>query len=194
MKRRAGAILMAAALLLGAGGGQAAEQAPQKLRRAPDFTLRDWQGKPVSLRDYKGQVVLLQFFQTGCPTCRHEAPLLEQVYRDHQEDGVVFIGISHDQNAPQVLKTFAAEFNLTYPLLLGDLEVAVRYVGITPQQSSFKIPHFFLIDREGYIVREFAPDRDPEFFQDEKKSLEQALKQVLAGSNSDRPRERIVPD
>jgi len=193
MKRRAGAILMAAALLLGAGGGQAAEKAPQKLRRAHGFALPDWQGKTFRLSDYRGQVVLLQFFRTGCALCQEEAPLLEQLYRDYRNKGVVVIGISHEAKAAEALAQYGERYGITHPLLLGDLEVAVRYLGLSPARPSFHTPHFFLIDREGYIVREFAPERDEEFFRQAERALPQALKEVLAGSPSSGPGRTASP-
>lgn len=185
MKNSLGQILVVLVLLATEGAvSQAAEQEVKKLRRAPDFTLLDWQGEKVALRDYRGRVILLQFFQTGCPTCQHEAPLLEDIYQRYKDRGVVLIGISHDAGGAAEVKKFAERFGISFPLVLGDLEVAVRYVGITPQRTSFDIPHFFLINREGYIVGEFAPGRTPKFFLDEKQALEQALDRLLAAPTS----------
>lgn len=151
-----------------------------KLRRAFDFTLPDPHGKQTRLSDYRGQVILLEFFRTGCSICQQEAPALEQLYRDHRNKGLVIIGITHEQGAAEAIPKYAEQFGITHPLLLGDLEVAVRYLGLTPQRSSFHTPHFFLIDREGYLVREWAPERDPKFFQDVKKALELAFEEAMA--------------
>jgi len=178
---RLAAFLVVLGVLLAVGSKSlAGEGGPTRQRRAPDFSLLDGQDKKVALSDYRGNVVLLQFFQTGCPTCQREAPVLEQLYRDYKDKGVVFVGISHDASGAEAIQAFTEKFEISYPLLVGDLEVAVRYVGITPQRSNFKIPHFFLINREGMIVRDIAPGTDTEFFSDEKRALERILNELLA--------------
>lgn len=169
------------------GSARAFEIGATKQRRAPGFTLPDFQGKQVSLNDFGGQIVLLQFFQSGCPACRKEAPLLEQLYKSFKAEGVSVIGISHDSGGAEAVKQFSKEFEITYPLLLGDLEVAVRYLGITPQESSFDIPHLYLIDRGGTLVRDYNPSHDKAFLQDEKAVLEQAIQEVLAHSSAAHP-------
>lgn len=178
---------MTLALLAMAGSGLAGGGSPTKLRRAPDFVLYDWQGNKVSLEDFRGRVVLLQFFQTGCPACQHEAPLLEELYRKFKDKGVVVMGVSHETGGPEAVKQFAKQFDLTYFLLLGNLEIAVRYLGITPQQSSFDTPRFFLIDRDGYIARDIDPAHDTDFLRNEKGVLEQAINEVLGSPQPARP-------
>ncbi|MBZ5565189.1 MAG: TlpA family protein disulfide reductase [Acidobacteriia bacterium] len=188
MKRPYTFLPMGIVLLAIAGIGAFGQGTPAKPYRAPDFTLADWQGNKVSLTEFRGRAVLLQFFQTGCPVCQREAPLLEQVYREYKDQGLVVIGVSHDAGGPVALKQFAKRFDLTYFLLLGDLEIAVRYLGITPQVSSFDVPHFFLINKDGNIVKEIAPDKDKTFAQDEKGRLEQAVLEVLHSPSAQRPK------
>lgn len=183
MKRRTERILTAFALAAVASIGSAGTS---KLHRAPDFTLADWQGDKVSLAEFRGRVVLLQFFQTGCPVCQRQAPTLEELYRKYKDQGLVVIGVCHGGDGVE-LKQFGRKFNLTYPLLLGDLEIAVRYIGITPLQSSFDVPRFFLINREGYIVRDIDLATDKNFARDEKGNLEQAVKEALASPRPSRP-------
>ncbi len=180
MKRRTERVLIAFVLLAIASTGSAGESSPSKVHRAPDFALTDWQGNKVSLADFRGRVVLLQFFQTGCPVCQRQAPTLEELYRKYKDQGLVVVGVCHGSDGVE-LKQFARKFNLTYFLLLGDLEIAVRYIGITPLQSSFDVPRFFLINREGYIVKDIDPAVDKDFLRDEKGNLEQAVKEALAG-------------
>ncbi len=183
-----GTVLVAIASLGAFGQGNLA-----KPYRAPDFTLPDWQGNKVSLAEFRGRVVLLQFFQTECPVCQREAPLLEEVYRKHKDEGLVVIGVSHDAGGPAALKQFAQRFDLTYFLLLGDLEIAVRYLGITPQVSSFDVPHFFLINRDGDVVKEIDPGQDKTFVQDERGRLEHAVLEVLHSQPSTHPKPAIAP-
>ena len=186
MERRLECVL-AASLLLGlASSGSAQEGTAGRQRPAPHFELENWQGKKVSLNEFRGKVVLLQFFQSGCPRCQQEAPVLERLYREYQNKGVVILGISHDAGGAQAVKKFASDFGITYQLLLGDIEVAVRYIGVTPLYYSFTIPHYFLIDRQGTIVGEFPAD-DGKSPDAEVANLQQAIKNVLARSSATSP-------
>ena len=186
MERRLECVL-AVSLLLGlASPGPAQESPVRRQRPAPAFELENYQGNKVSLNEFRGKVVLLQFFQSGCPPCQQEAPLLERLYREYQNKGVVIVGISHDAGGAQAVKKFASDFGITYPLLLGDIEVAVRYIGVTPLYYSFTIPRSYLIDRQGTIVQEFLPD-DGKSPAKEVASMEQAIKDVLARSPATSP-------
>ncbi len=159
-----------------------AAERPSKPRRAPQFVLPTPEGKKIALHDFQGRVVLMQFFETTCPTCQQEAPMLEELYKTYRDQGFVLLGVSHDRGGAEALKEFAKQFDISFPLVLGDLEVAVRYLGVTPQRPGFDIPHFFLISRDGYIVREFPPQTG--FLGNEKEILQEAIKQELANSSS----------
>ncbi len=181
MKRRVRCILVTSLLLGMTSSGPAQESAVRGQRQAPDFTLDDWQGRKVPMNDFRGKVILLQFFQSGCAACQQEAPLVEHLYRQYKNQGVAVVGISHDAGGAEAVSRFASEFGITFPLLIGDLEVAVRYVGITPQHSSFAVPRYFLIDRKGTIVREFLPGKGKS--PDEMvTNMERAIKDILARS------------
>jgi peroxiredoxin len=193
VKKQGARILITLALLAMAGSGLAGGDSRTKLRQAPDFLLYDFLGNKVSLADFRGQVVLLEFFQSGCRRCQQEAPLLERLYRNYQNKGVVIVGISHDAGREQAVKKFAGDFGIAFPLLLGDLEVAVRYIGITPQHSSFAIPHYFLIDRHGTIVQEFLPGDETSPDQ-QVANMEQAIKDALARSPATSPASTSSPD
>ncbi len=188
MRRLTASLLTASALLVIGSTAATAQSTPFKSYRAPDFTLPDWQGNKVSLAEFRGRVVLLQFMQTGCPVCQREAPLLEEIYRKYKDQGLVVIAVSHDVGGVEALTQFARRFDLTYFLLLGDLEIAVRYLGITPQVSSFDVPHYFLINRDGNVVKEIDPGQDKTFVQDEKGRLEQAVLEALHSQPSASPK------
>jgi len=159
-----------------------AQEGSSKPRRAPQFVLPTPEGEKVALRDFQGRVVLLQFFETTCPTCQQEAPMLEELYKTYKDQDFVLLGVSHESGGAEALGKFAKEFAVTFPLVLGDLEVAVRYLGVTPQRSGFDIPHFFLISRDGYILQEFPPESG--FLGNEKEIFQKAIKEALAGSPS----------
>ena len=122
------------------------EQAPlgaQGLRAAPDFILKDLSQKKVKLTDFKGKVVILNFFATWCPPCRAEIPELIKLYRLNKEKGLVVLGVSLDMDLPpQGLTTFVKDMKITYPVLMGTTDLAEKY-----QVNG--VPTTILINREG---------------------------------------------
>jgi peroxiredoxin len=116
-------------------------------RRAPDFTLPGVQPPDaVTLAAYQGKVVLLNFFETGCPHCHEEIPALVKLHRDLRAEGVEVIGVALDPVGTKELGRLAKELGVSYPLALGNEGVAARYGGIEG------VPTSFLIDRKGRIV------------------------------------------
>ena len=114
-------------------------------RPAPNFTLKTVDGKIVSLKDFQGKVVLINFWATWCPPCREELPLFEEVYEKYKDRGFVVLAINTD---PENLKDFLKEFGvkLTFPILVGDDKILDLY----PVRG---LPTSFLVDREGRIVK-----------------------------------------
>jgi peroxiredoxin len=130
-----------------AGCGATGDQAPEGIsegNRARDFTLETLDGTRVSLKDYRGQVVLINFWATWCPPCRAEIPALETAYRARQDDGFVVLGISVEESRDTVWP-FVGEFAMTYPVLLdeaGRVFQIYRVLGL---------PMSVVLDREGVI-------------------------------------------
>ncbi|MCB0747658.1 MAG: TlpA family protein disulfide reductase [Ignavibacteriales bacterium] len=105
----------------------------------------------VNLSDFKGKVVILDFWATWCPPCRKGIPDLIEIKKELKEKGVEVVGISLDGftrggATKNDVIPFIKEYGINYPILVGDLNVAQQYGGI---QS---IPTSFVIDKEGYIV------------------------------------------
>ncbi len=117
---------------------------------APDFELLNLQGNMVSLADYKGKVVLLNFFATYCPPCRMEIPDFVKLQDKYAKEGFVVIGISVDQNAESVLPDFIARLGINYPILLATQKVLKDYGDI------YALPSTFIIDRGQNIVKQFT--------------------------------------
>jgi len=130
------------AVLLAAYTSPAAEPKPV----APNWLLSDINGKPISLADFKGKVVILDFWATWCPPCRKEIPGLVTLQRKYQDKGLVIIGVSLDQQGPSVVKPFMRELGMNYRVAMGDEKIVSDYGGIEA------IPTTFIIDRQGKVV------------------------------------------
>ena len=90
--------------------------------------LKDLSQKKVKLTDFKGKVVILNFFATWCPPCRAEIPELNKLYRLNKEKGLMVLGVSLDMDQPpQGLTTFVKDMKITYPVLMGTTDLAEKY-------------------------------------------------------------------
>jgi len=136
----------AAILMIGlAGKLQAGPNATAPLSPAPEWELKDLNGKPVKLSDFKGKVVILDFWATWCPPCRMEIPGFIELQQKYAEKGLVVIGVSLDDE-PDVVKTFMKRQGVNYSVVLANSKVTDDYGGIEG------IPSTFIIDRTGAIV------------------------------------------
>jgi peroxiredoxin len=113
-----------------------------------DFTFKDLQGKSVTLSDYKGKVLLLDFWATWCPPCRKEIPGFIELYNTYKSRGLVVIGVSMDDtdDIPDV-KRYAAQIKMNYPILLG----FGREDDLKPAFGELPLPTSFVIGRDGRI-------------------------------------------
>jgi peroxiredoxin len=125
-----------------AGGACKLDAKPANL----NFTFKDLQGKSVNLADYKGKVVLLDFWATWCPPCRKEIPGFVDLYNTYKSRGLVVIGVSMDEDAPDV-KSFAAQYKIDYPILLG----FGRDDDLKPAFGELPLPTSFVIARDGML-------------------------------------------
>jgi thiol-disulfide isomerase/thioredoxin len=116
-----------------------------KIGPAPSWRLQDLAGKPVSSEDLKGKVVVVDFWATWCPPCREEIPGYIELQKQYGPEGLVIVGISLDQQGPDIVKPFAAKYGINYPLVMGDEKVVAAFGGVEG------IPTTFLIDRNGVI-------------------------------------------
>ncbi|SFR96819.1 Peroxiredoxin [Granulicella pectinivorans] len=118
-------------------------------RIAPDFTLTDNRGTPLTLSAYKGTVVLLDFWATWCGGCKLELPWYIEFDREYRERGLAVIGVSTDDDGMKIVKPFMSEWHMDYPVVIG-----------TPvMEKSFglgQMPLTLLIDREGRIALSHA--------------------------------------
>jgi peroxiredoxin len=115
-------------------------------KAAPDFTLKDADGKNVRLSDYRGKVVLLDFWATWCGPCRIEIPWFTDLEQRKKDKGFAVVGVSMDDDGWKVVKPFVAEMKMNYRVVLGNDDIAKNYGGLDA------LPTTFLIDREGKIA------------------------------------------
>jgi len=121
---------------------------------APDFTLKSLQGENLRLDEYKGQVVLINFWATWCATCKVEMPSMEKVYRKFKDQGLEMLTISVDKDQ-SLIAPFMKEYNLTFPVLLDpESETAKKTYKTTG------VPETFIVNKQGIIVHKSIGPRD----------------------------------
>jgi peroxiredoxin len=132
---------------------------------APDFTLKSVQdGKEYSLSQFKGKVVLINFFTFTCGPCRQEMPHLSQMYQELKGQGFETLGIGL-ASTPEQLKQLATQLVLAYPVLVGNDGVSKAYGGVE------LVPLTFIIDKQGNIAHKILGARSKEDFEKMVKSL-----------------------
>lgn len=116
-----------------------------KETEAPDFTLSSLAGTPRRLAEFRGQVVLINFWATWCLPCREEMPAMERLYREMQNDGFTILAVNFAET-PEQVEPFVKELRLSFPILLDqEGQVARLY-------RAFSLPITYLVDRHGAIV------------------------------------------
>ncbi len=114
--------------------------------KAPDFSLKSVDGKMVKLSDYKGKVVIIDFWATWCGPCRKGIPDIISIQNDYKND-VVIIGISLDgEKTLKDVPGFVKDYGINYPIVYGDEKVVAAYGGIEG------IPTAFVVDKKGNVV------------------------------------------
>lgn len=123
---------------------------------APDFELTTLDGASFHLASQRGKVVVINFWATWCAPCRVEIPGFLALQRELEATGLRFIGVSLDDEGFEVVRPFATEMGISYPLVIGDEELAASYGGIEA------LPTTFVLDRRGRIRQRFIGMVDDE--------------------------------
>jgi|SRR5687767_9370447 len=111
-----------------------------------DFTLKDVNGGTVRLSDYKGKVILLNFWATWCGPCKLEIPALVEAYQEHRDRGFVVLGVlSEDDPSPDDLRGFMGAFRMNYPVFRENADLGDAFGPL------WALPTSFVIDRHGSI-------------------------------------------
>jgi len=148
------AVLLPLAAVLGTVTWLQIQQSRSRLGYpAPDFALRDLQGRVHSLSQQRGKIVFLNLWATWCPPCREEMPSMEKLYRQLAGPDFTMLAVSEDTDHAAV-EAFVREMRLSFPVLLDAAGNLPHRLGITGY------PETFVIDRQGNIVRHFVGPYD----------------------------------
>ena len=141
---------------------------PKAGQQAPNFNVITTSGQPVSLANYRGYVLVMDFFATWCPPCRASIPHLIAMNRKYGKQGLQILGQSLDEDGEGVVKSFIDERHINYPVALAPEQVATDY-GIA------SVPVMFVIDKKGKVAEVYRG------FTDEiGRSMENLVKKLLA--------------
>jgi peroxiredoxin len=135
---------------------------------APDFTLPQLDGNSLTLSEFKGKVIILNFWATWCPPCRREIPDFIELYENYKDEGLQIIGVNLDGGDTRPIKQFLEEYKINYSVVLGDGNIIEDYGGIRA------IPTTFIIDREGNIREKYIGYQP-------RTTFEEAVKKLLTG-------------
>jgi len=141
--------------------------APLDSKPATDFLLKDVNGKLVKVSDYKGKVVVLNFWATWCPPCRREIPDFNELQAQYGSQGIQFLGIALDDEGVEKVKSWMTTNPVSYPVLIPDNTIVAKYGEMSA------IPVTFVIDRQGNIRTSYVGMR-------KKEALEGMIKPLLA--------------
>lgn len=137
----------------------------ESAKLAPSWELADLEDKTVRSTDFKGKVVVLDFWATWCPPCRAEIPDFIALQKKYTSQGLTVIGVSVDQASLKTVKAFAEKNGINYPVVLADNKIADSFGGIDG------LPTTFIIDRKGNIVKQHLGFTPPATIENEVKAL-----------------------
>ncbi len=144
------------------------DAAPRSGQTAPNFKVTSTAGQTISQENYRGHVLVLDFFATWCLPCRQSIPHLVEMNRKYGKQGLEILGLSVDEDGERVVKAFTDEFRVNYPLAL------VRD-STTSDFGVRSIPVMYLIDKKGKIAEVYRG-----YSGEIARSVEQSIKRLLA--------------
>lgn len=121
----------------------------QKVAPAQDFTAELLNGESFQLSDQKGKVVLLNIWATWCPPCHDETPEFVKLFNKYEDQGLIVLGVSIDEQGRSVVRPFVEKYEVSYPVIIDDGSILDKY------GPTMGIPTSYIIDKKGNL-RYFA--------------------------------------
>ncbi len=148
------------------GAGKKTKACKAESQANLDFTVKDMNGASVRLADYKGKVIVLNFWATWCPPCKAEIPGFVALQDQYKDQGLVILGVSGDDD-PETLKAFANEWKINYPMLVGRDESAL----LDAYGPIYGYPISVIVGRDGAVCGRHVGPATKEEFEQEIKAL-----------------------
>jgi thiol-disulfide isomerase/thioredoxin len=155
-------------------GTSVSSAAPKSM--PPDFDVRTVDGRSIKLSDYRGKVLVMDFWATWCPPCRQETPQLARLARDNRDRGLEVIGMHIDdrgRSTPEAIRKFIDHYGINYTVGLATDDMFVSYLGTEDDT----IPQTLIFGRDGKLIKHLVG-----YSQSHGKELDEAVNQALAGS------------
>jgi cytochrome c biogenesis protein CcmG/thiol:disulfide interchange protein DsbE len=144
------------------------DAAPRSGQPTPNFKVISTSGQTITQENYRGHVLVLDFFATWCQPCRKSIPHLVEMNRKYGKQGLQILGLSVDEDGERAVKTFTDEFRVNYPLALAGDSTTVDF-GVR------SVPIMYLVDKKGKIVEVYRGYSD-----ETARSVDQSIKRLLA--------------
>ena len=150
--------------VLASSSGLASVTPAKARKKTPAFTLKDVNGRPVRLSDYKGKVVVLDFWATWCTGCKVEIPWFMEFQTKFKSEGLETIGVAMDEEGWDKVRPYVNEHPFNYPIVAGDAAMAKKF-------KIAGLPLTILIDRNGRIVDTHAGVVEKDAWEQEVRAL-----------------------
>lgn len=147
---------------------ESSDAAPRSGQAAPDFKVTSTSGQQISMENYRGHVLVLDFFATWCQPCRESIPHLVEMNRIYGKQGLQVLGMSADEDGEKEVKAFAEHNRISYPVALAG-ESTLADFGVR------SVPVMFVIDKKGRVAEVFRG-----FTDEVARTTEQLIKKLLA--------------
>ena len=135
--------------------------------KAPNFTLKSLSGKNVKLSEYRGQVVMINFWASWCAPCRQEMPLLENIYKKYKRLGFTLLGVNVEQDS-SAAKKWLKDVTTSFPILLDSTNKVSKLYNVSA------MPTTVLIDRSGnmrFLHKGYKPGYENDYKREVKKLI-----------------------
>ena len=147
-------------------------------KAAPEFSLKDVDGRNVNLSDYKGKVVLLNFWATWCGPCKIEIPWFVDFEQKYKDRGFAVLGVAMDEEGWNVVKPYLSQSKINYRVVMGNDSIATLYGGVD------SLPTTFILDKDGKIASTHIGLVSKSDYENEIDQLLQSSRRTAARGNS----------